>query len=1216
MKKNNIIQIIIFFSLIIYLSSFSQPEEYGTPIVENFHPKKYGYESQNFSIIQDKKGFLYFGNVSGILQYDGINWNLIDVVGIPRFASDDEGNVYVGAFKDFGIITTDEKNNYVFKSLIKEVKKKELIGEVNEIVAYKNEILMINNKGYIISYKNNKIRIIDSSGIYSKFFKIKKSLYIYKESKGIYQYKDGNLYEWLSSAVIKDKVPEFLIPYKNDYLIKFYGEPKIYILTNEGVITHFNNEIEFFLEENKYSCNAILNDTLFFFGTLHGGVTGINIRGKAFLHLSSDNFLLNDWVNALFIDKWNNLWLALNNGISRVEINSAFTYFTTVDGVKGGIGDIKRFNNLIFIATTQGLRYLNPDYNILYLTSKKFIPIKEIQYTSHKLLSTDKYLLITTTNGIFALDKKLKVKKIYGGFAEPIFKLNDNADSILVGLSNGLGLIVINNNGKFNFYRLKSNSIINPRTIARDGYDEFWIGTDYNGVYKVKINFEEKSYTITEHYYKNYGLPQNFGWLDVYNISTGILFSTQKGVFRYNPQKKIFYLDTLFSKSYNKWFYPIVEDKNKNIWFSTGTVGAYEKRVNLLYLKRNGTYKKINEPFKVLSDYNIESIFPDKDAVVWFGSFDILIRFDAKKLTQDTCSLFIYLTSIIAGNDTFSVVNLTEPLKIKYKNNNITFKFISPYFTSENKPILYQYYLQGFDSKWSNWSLTNVKEYTNLPEGDYIFYVRSKNIFGTISPTLRVPITIKPPLYRTIYAYICYILFVMFLILTIIQWRTYVNAKEKREIENELNNRTKELAEQKEKVEMLIRNILPEDTIHELSEKGKITNKKYKMVSILFSDVKGFTELASRFNPDELFNELNIIFNAFDKICEQHYIEKIKTIGDAYMCAGGIPMKNRTNPIDIVLAALKMQEFVISNRDKFKFQWQIRIGIHTGEVIAGVIGTKKFTYDIWGDAVNIASRMESTSEANEINISQATYEKVSEFFICEHRGKLPVKYKGQLDMYFVKGIKPKYSLPNDPTTPNKTFLLKIQFYLYEDLEELIINQLEKALPGNLYYHNVRHTLDVITQTEILSIGEKVTLEERLLLKTAALFHDYGFIYSYDDHEEISAKYAREILPKYRYNSEQIDIICELILSTKFDHTPKNKLEMILRDADLDYLGREDYIPISYNLFRELHERGKIKTYEEWTKLQYDFILHHEYYTETARKIREARKLENLNTFQS
>jgi class 3 adenylate cyclase len=653
------------------------------------------------------------------------------------------------------------------------------------------------------------------------------------------------------------------------------------------------------------------------------------------------------------------------------------------------------------------------------------------------------------------------------------------------------------------------------------------------------------------------------------------------------------------------------------------TKGNHEKETGIAFTQEKGDhYSLVINPLKKIKDYTLECIFPDSNAVTWFGGFDGLIRFDASCSSEDTLKFNTLLRSVVIGKDSFVFAGdtfFTDPTsgvieqiipEFRYRYNHVKFVFAAP-FHIRQEDVSYQCYLEGFDKDWQPWTSSNVRDYTFLPEGSYVFHVRAKNIYGTMTEDVKYSFNIKPPLYRHWLAYILYLTALLAFIYMLLKWRSFVDAQERIKLERLLAERTEELVKQKERAEELVANILPKDTAQELVSKGHATRKKYKMVTVLFSDVQGFTQIAEHMNPEKLLDELDRFFLYFDSVVERLGVEKIKTIGDAYMCAGGIPVKNRTNPIDVILGALEIQQYMKILKSQSQNEWDIRIGIHTGPVIAGVVGSKKYTYDIWGDTVNIASRMESTGEAGEINISESTFELVKDYFECEYRGKLPVKYKGEIDMYFVKGILPELSENRDMIHPNREFLSKLQLLRFSDLEELIMTKLDKGLPKNLYYHNVKHTIDVMVQTEILAISERVTREEMLLLKTASLFHDTGFLIGYDDHEFLSIKMAKDILPQYMYSEEQIAVICDLIFVTKLPPVPRNKLEMIMCDADLDYLGRNDFIPVSQNLFREMYERGKIRSIEEWNRQQYSFISQHNYFTETAQKIREVNKQEVL-----
>lgn len=395
---------------------------------------------------------------------------------------------------------------------------------------------------------------------------------------------------------------------------------------------------------------------------------------------------------------------------------------------------------------------------------------------------------------------------------------------------------------------------------------------------------------------------------------------------------------------------------------------------------------------------------------------------------------------------------------------------------------------------------------------------------------------------------------------------------------------------------------------------------KFNMATVLFADIHGFSKLVEGMDSASVMDELDEILYEFDRIAEKYKIEKIKTIGDTYMCAGGIPVKNITNPVDVVMAAMSMRNHLLdyetAKRGHENRIWDLKIGIHTGPVTATISGKKKISYDIKGDTVNTASRIEAVSEKGSILISVMTYELVKEFFDCEYFGKLPVKYKGDLQMYEVKGLKKEFSVDGDGRTPNEAFRIKFGLIQFTDIQEIILDKLEKELPSYLFYHNVKHTVDVVTEVELIGWAEGCSDEEILLLKTAALFHDAGHTVAYDNHEYHGTVLAREMLPAYNYSPEQIDRICEIIMATKLPPKPKNLLEAIICDSDLDYLGRSDFIPVSNTLYEELKAQNKIGTLNDWNKLQVKFISGHQYFTKTAQSLREVNKQQQIERIQS
>ncbi len=517
--------------------------------------------------------------------------------------------------------------------------------------------------------------------------------------------------------------------------------------------------------------------------------------------------------------------------------------------------------------------------------------------------------------------------------------------------------------------------------------------------------------------------------------------------------------------------------------------------------------------------------------------------------------------------------------------------------------MICRYQLIPHTNDWSLWSKKNAVAFFNLKEGDYLFLIETEE-----GSTQEVNIKINLPLWNhTLFRVSIVVLLSLILFLVIVIVFKKRIAYKSRKIEEEL----KKTFSIKQKASEIKEGVVAGS----VREQSRIRSRKYKKVTVLFADIQGFTKIVEHMNPETLIDELDRFFFYFDGVVEKYNIEKIKTIGDAYMCAGGIHNVNKTNPIDVVLAALEMQMFMhnskLLSKEKFGI-WELRIGIHTGPVISGEIGRKNVSLDIWGDTVNIASRMESSGAVGKINITGITYELIKDFFECDYRGKMPIKYKGETDMYFVRRIKPDLSKDELGIFPNKEFELKLQHIRFGDLKDFILSKLEDELPDNLYYHNCRHTKDVLTQAEIIARGEKVSSEDLLILKTAALLHDIGFILEYNYHEDNSISFAKEILPKYNYEEYQIQQVVELIDVTRVGRKPKNYLEKIMKDADLDYLGRPDFIPVSESLFRELNAHNGKLLLSEWNKMQYEFISQHTYYTATARSLRQVHKERQLD----
>jgi len=1227
----------IFFSIItsIFLqfawdNSFGT--EIGSPYIQRIYLKNYGIINTNFSLVQDKYGLLYIANTNGIVQYDGTFWDLISTNSTPVIAINDSNVIYAGMYNDFGFLSTDKYNKSTFISLLHvNFKINNPVGQIKKIIPNKNEVFFCSGK-VLYNWDGKNTTIVDSSTTSVNIFKIDESIYLYMPEKGLLKLLGGKFESLPNSEFFKNKNVIDILPYNQQLLVKTKNEKRFYLFDN-FIVQPFETKADEFIYKNIYSCSCTLNNGNYAIGTQLNGILVIDKKGEIISQINVSAGLLNKSVNNLFVDKENNLWALHNLGISRIETPSAFNYFNTSDGLSGNITDVIRFKKTLYVATSTGVYSLNEknsgssDKRIIH----EFLPVSNINSESFAFHVFENRLFVSTRKGIFEISGN-KSSLFFNKSNEItcILHSKNHPDILFIGTDNGISAVRYINGLIISLEKIKGikNSIT---SMAEDADGTIWLSCKHKEIYRIYPFDFYNSNLIFDIYTPEIFSPQKIDWIVLFEIKNNVLFSTSEGLYRYNKKESRFTKE-LVSGTYlsmeSCWFYPVAEDKNKNMWFNVIDKKELKNRTFVKYQDKDSVQLFSPLPISRLKNFMVTSIHPDDSGIVWIGGFERLIRFDTMAEQNVSNGSKTLIHSVTAVNDTL-IANLdiinspgfafgqNRIQTLPYNQNTIKFEFSLPDYRSEDL-IQYRVKLDGFDTTWSNWSLKSYKEYTNLYEGKYIFKVQAKDIFDNITTETEYPFIIKPPFYRTGVAYLIYLFFIFFITVLGIKWRAYYFAKERFKLENIINERTEEVVLQKEKADNLLERVLPKTTAKELKSGHKAGPYHYNMVTVLFSDIQGFTKISEQLDSEMLIDELDKFFLKFDSVVDKYNIEKIKTIGDAYMCAGGIPEKNRTNPVEVVLAAMEMQNYMKTLKhekgDGTKRIWDLRIGVDTGPVVAGVLGRSKISYDIWGGTVNTASRIYAAGEPGKVNVTENTFMMIKEFFICQYRGKMPVKYKGEIDMYFVEGFMPHLSSDIKGLCPNETFFTQLQLLRLNDLEEFVLSKLEEGLPDNLYYHNVKHTIDVVTQVELIGRSEKISDEDMLVLKTAALFHDTGHMINYDTHEEESVKLARKILPGYHYSEKQIERISKLILCTRMSDQPSSLLEEIMCDADLDYLGRTDFVPVSINLFKELNERKKIDSLQEWNNHQIKFIQNHQYFTQTARKLREVNKknqLENI-----
>jgi ligand-binding sensor domain-containing protein/class 3 adenylate cyclase len=720
------------------------------------------------------------------------------------------------------------------------------------------------------------------------------------------------------------------------------------------------------------------------FATEGGGVSRYD--GKSFTNFTTSQGLASNTVRCIAEDKTGNFWFATEgSGVSRYD-GKSFTNFTTAQGLASNIvyGIVEdKTGNLWFATEGSGVsRYNGKSFT-------NFTTVQGLANNTVLSITEDKRGNLwfgTADGGVSRYDGKsfLNFTAAQGLADNVVYDIViDSQENIFIGTNLGFSVLK-------GFKDLTSETSVKKaaaKTVnsALDtGFRAVSNGEIITAVNSLS-NEEIKNYQpVFELYNQKTGYP-------VKDLNTNAMFCDSKGIIwggcGDNKLVRFDYNAVVKSKEPPAVFIQAVKIREENIsWYN---------------LMNNKKKRKTNPSFDSLALLNEEALS--------FGRILSAAERDSMR----------YKFSDIKFDSITRFYPLPENLVLPYNHNSVTFDFVA-IEPARHFLVRYQYILEGYDRDWGPITDKTSATFGNIHEGVYTFRLKARSPDGIWNEPITYTFKVLPPWWRTWWFRTLMGISLLFLLYGIYRWRTATLRKQKRILEQTVKERTAEVVKEKAEVEKrniviqkekeksdeLLLNILPSEVAEELKEKGYTTAKAFDEVTVLFSDIKGFTNVAEKMSAQELVKEIDTYFSTFDNIIQKYGLEKIKTIGDAYIAAGGLPEKNSATAQNVVEAAIAMQkeveklkqERISSNKPYF----ELRIGIHTGPVVAGVVGIKKFQYDIWGDTVNLAARMEQSGIPGKINISQHTYEVVKEQFTCVHRGKIEAKNKGEIDMYFVE----------------------------------------------------------------------------------------------------------------------------------------------------------------------------------------------------------------------
>lgn len=811
-------------------------KEKGLFPVYNFSPDTYNALAQNLSIAEDPRGILYFANNLGVLEYDGVTWELIRTFSpVKSVACDHHGRVYVGCDNEFGYLVPDSIGKLQFKTLKDFLPDESLdFGEIRHLFI-QNERTIFQCNDFVFIWANNTIKVIEPENQIHESFLIDSILYADIQEVGL-SYLDSDTFKLLPNGEdLKGKSVYGIVEIAPEKLIIAAQTSGLYLLEftaadrSSSRIKKIATGVDDFLKYYSIFNLTKISDEKFSIGTWGGGAMIMDTLLNVLEIFNKSYGIQDDIVWDQFLDSHGNLWLGLSNGITRIEIGSPITTFGDTKGLTGDIQSITRFNDKIYVATTMGLFYLGSrpsDEEFQQLLTPEFKHLDNIQIECWDILTFknqgEEILLVVTNNDVTEINRKNKNSVLLEEFAWYMIQSEVDPARVFIGLDYGLASLY-RSGGRWENEGFVEGIDESIRHLSEDMDGNLWMGTEDQGVLKLEYlsdkNLHTENLKITR-YDSIQGLPEN-----QFRISqTGeiTLVCTSEGIYRYVQDEDRFVPDSRFEDQFtdgSRWIHRVSEFKNNELWMVTISEEEQAQFEVGYFTPSNGDgYNWISKPFPKVSKGIIHAIYNGDNLITWLGGPEGLYRFD-KNVEKDFESEFythIRNVSLSAGEMIFGgtfvdkmgynvlVQKPDQMLVLPYERNSLIFNYAAQSGEDEEYTV-YSYMLDGQDESWSPWTNQTFKEYTNLWEGVYHFKVRSKNIYDQQGIEAEYTFTILSPWYRTIPAYIAYALILAGVVYLIVRIYT-------RHLRAIIRERTAEIVEQKEEIEEKNREIT--DSIH------------------------------------------------------------------------------------------------------------------------------------------------------------------------------------------------------------------------------------------------------------------------------------------------------------------------------------------------------------------------------------------------------------------
>ncbi len=785
---------------------YSQAE--GFKYFKNYHYREYDHHPQNWGMTQAQNGLIYVANQGGVLEYDGVSWR---VIGFPEYDPvrsidiDKNGTVYIGGINKIGYLAPTPDGQLLYVSILDHTQ----VPIKNSATVWRTHVtkdgIYFRTSDCLFRWdlKNKKMHPIP--GKFKASFVCNEDFFVQQSPKGLMKWGAGSFQVIPGGELFAETKIEMLVPYNNNTqggTLLIGTRSKGFFLYDGKKAVPFPTQADPYLEEKELSHGIRLSSTPteFAMATLRGGLIIMDRQGNIKTVFDMNYGLQDENVKYVFQDMQGNLWLCLNNGISKIEYASPISIYDTRTNLPGIVLSVLKHQNNLYVGTADGLYY--------YQSPLKFQPIPDIPGNCIGLLSIGDSILAATAEGVFQIQKYIK-QNVLEGISYALLSSTHHPDRVWCGTSNGL-VTLFAPNGQWQVER-RFPTITQPiRSIVEDRKGNIWLGTTTGQAIKIAAPVDIENPTIFL-----YSTPDKFPDTEIYAaiVAGNVVFASGKGLFKpENINKNTMIPNGLLGDEFagglrSKPVFRLVEDIDKNIWF-------HSQSKNFQAIAQPGcTYKIDARPFLRIPVVQVNAIYPDPAGnTIWFASVDGLIRFDtamAKNYQHPFQTLIRRILENENQKDEAQLFGGWEcqtgktghlPARvIEYSDHNLYFEFAAPFFEAESE-TQYRYFLKGYQNDWSGWSKNTKKNYTNLHPGAYSFRVQARNIFGHAGKEAEYSFKILPPWYLTWWAFMLYGIGLFSGMYLVIRLRSYKLDRDKKKLEQTIKDRTKEIHEKNQQL--------------------------------------------------------------------------------------------------------------------------------------------------------------------------------------------------------------------------------------------------------------------------------------------------------------------------------------------------------------------------------------------------------------------------------